>query len=87
MRGTVVRADVDESDEACAQLSPEFKEFLVEHDPGGFSHTQLRDLIKSQGEARVRLMILVNKNYAIYETYGDRHPQFNPRLPFRRPKK
>ena len=86
-KGQVVRSVIDAHDEATQKLSPEFKEFLSQHDVGGYSHAQLWDLIQQQGEARVRLIILVNKNYAIYETYGKSHPDFNPRLPFLRPKR
>jgi len=85
--GVTRPTEIEAIDAANAKLSREFKEFLVRHDFGGFSPVQMVDLIEKHGEAAAMMVILVNKNYAIYETYGKSHPEFNPRLPYRRPKR
>ena len=87
--GNTQMVEIDQIDAAIQKLSPTFKEFLIRHDYGGFSPVQMLDIIAKHGEAQAMLVVLVNKNYVLYETWGEsakNHPDFNPRLPYRRPK-
>jgi len=87
--GNIRMSTPEEIDAALAQMSTEFKEFMVRHDYAGFSPVQMVDLIRKHGEATAMMVLLVNKNYTLYETWGEKaknHPDFDPRLPYRRPK-
>ena len=78
--------DQDAHDEAMHKLSPGFKEWLIHYDIGGYSGVQLLELVEKFGEHQTKMIITIDRNVKTYEMYGPSHPNFNPRLPFKRTK-
>ena len=75
------QVEADVHDAAYAKLSLTMKEFLVDNDPGGFSAAAILDAVRKYGERGAMKLIILNRNLITKETYGEGHPQFDPKLP------
>ena len=74
----------DNHDESWQLLPDSVKEYLKDRDIGGVNATQVLGWVQEYGEAKTLLAIRVEFNIMTYEKYGRNHPNFDPRLPYKR---
>jgi hypothetical protein len=77
----IIHGSVEEYDAAYAKLSRSMKEFLAEHDPGGFSAVAVLKAVETYGEANAKKLVLINRNAMTRDAYGEKHPQYDPTWP------